>query len=37
MHFKFWKPTKGYNSKSYGPLATILQLHLPYLRDQVLY
>ena len=37
MHFKFWKRTgsKGHNSKSYGPLATILQLHFTYLRDQV--
>ena len=26
MQNKFWKPTKGYNSKSYGPLATILWL-----------
>ena len=24
MHFDFWKPTKGHNSKSYGPLAPIL-------------
>ena len=24
MHFIFWKPTKWLNSKSYGPLATIL-------------
>ena len=28
---------KGHNSKSHGPLATILPLHLPYLRDQVWY
>ena len=36
MHFKkFWKPTKGHNSKSYRPLATILQLLLTHLRDQV--
>ena len=35
MHFKFWKPTKGHNSKSYGPLATILWLYLTYLRDHV--
>ena len=35
MHFRFWKPNKGHNSKSYGPLATILQLHLTYLGDQV--
>ena len=35
MHFKFWKPTKGRNSKNYGPLATILWLHLTNLRDQV--
>ena len=28
MHFKFWKHNKGHNSKSYGPLATILRLHL---------
>ena len=34
---KIWKPIKGHKSKSYGPLATILPLHLPYLRDQVLY
>ena len=34
---KIWKPTKGHNSKSNGPLATILPLHLPYLRDQVWY
>ena len=34
---KIWKPMKGYNSKSYGPLATILPQHLPYLRDQVWY
>ena len=32
---KFGKPMKGHNSKSYGPLATIMPLHLPYLRDQV--
>ena len=32
---KIWKPTKRYNSKSYGPLATILPLHLPYLRNKV--
>ena len=32
-----WKPMKGQNSKSYGPLAIILPLHLPYLRDQVWY
>ena len=35
MRFKFCKPTKGRNSKSYGPLATILRLHLIYLRDQM--
>ena len=35
MHFKFWKPTKGHNSKSYEPMATILRLQLTYLRDQV--
>ena len=34
---KIWKPMKGQNSKSYGPLATILPLHLPYLRHQVWY
>ena len=34
---KIWKPIKGHNSKSYGPLATILPLHLPYLREQVWY
>ena len=34
---KIWKPMKWYNSKSYGPLATILPLHLLYLRDQVWY
>ena len=28
---------KGHNSKSYGPLATILPLHFPYFRDQVWY
>ena len=32
-----WKPIKEHNSKSYAPLATILPLHLPYLRDQVWY
>ena len=37
MHFKLWKPTKGHNTKSYGPLATILRLHLSNLRDQVWY
>ena len=36
MQFKFWKPNKGHNSKSYGPLATILWfLHPTYLRDHV--
>ena len=30
-------PVKGHNFKSYGPFATILPLHLPYLRDQVWY
>ena len=30
---KIWKPIKEQNSKSYGPLATILPLHLPYLRE----
>ena len=34
---KIWKPIKGHDSKSYEPLATILPLHLPYLRDQVWY
>ena len=24
MHFYIWKPTKGHNSKSYGPLTYIL-------------
>ena len=35
MHFKFWKPTKENNAKRYVPLATILRLHLTYLRNQV--
>ena len=34
---KFETPMKGRNSKSYGPLATILPLHLSYLKDQVWY
>ena len=34
---KIWKSMKVHNYKSYGPLATILPLHLPYLRDQVWY
>ena len=34
---KIWKPIKGHKSKSYGPLATILPIHLPYLRHQVWY
>ena len=37
MDSKILKPTKEHNSKSYGPLATILQLHLTYHRVQVLY
>ena len=39
-NFQEWQNLKTYegrNSKSYGPLATILQLHFPYLRDQVWY
>ena len=31
---KIWKPMKGHNSKSYGPLATILPLDLPYLETK---
>ena len=34
MHFKFWKPTKGHNSKSYGPLATIKIQYSPTLSKQ---
>ena len=34
---KIWKPSKEHNSMSYGPLATFLPLHLPYLQDQVWY
>ena len=34
---KIWKTMKGQNSMSYEPLATVLPLHFPYLRDQVWY
>ena len=34
---KIWKPSKGHNSKGYEPLATVLPLHFPYLRDQMWY
>ena len=34
---KILKPTKGDNSKSYGLLATILQLHHSYLRNKMWY
>ena len=34
---KIGKPVKGHISKSYGPMATSLPLHLHYLRDQVWY
>ena len=34
---KIWKSVKDHNCKSYGPVATILPLHLFYLRDQVRY
>ena len=31
---KIWKPSKGHNSMSYGLLATILPIHLPYLETK---
>ena len=34
---KIWNLWRDINSKMFGPLATILPLHLPYLRDQVWY
>ena len=34
---KMWKPHKGHNSKSYGPLAPILLPHLLFFRDHVWY
>ena len=34
---KIWKPTKEYNTKSSGPLATILPLHLPHVKNKVWY
>ena len=37
MFIQIWKTMKGHNSKNYGPLATILLLHLTYLIDQVWY
>ena len=40
-NFQEWQNLKNLwrdnNSKRYGPLATILPLHLPYLRDQVVH
>ena len=34
---KMWKPNKGHNSKSYGPLAPFLLPHLLFFKDHVWY
>ena len=37
IYYENWKTIKGHNSKSYGPLVTILSLQLPYLKNKVWY